>query len=152
MRAGAHDVITRDNLRRLLPAVQRELREAEVHRQHRLADQALRESEERYRILVESSPEPIAVHSQGVIVYANPAAARLMAVDDPAALLGIPVLDLVHPDDRQMVIDRIRRTQQEGRLAESVEERFVRLDGATINVETTALPTRFEGRAATQVV
>lgn len=116
------------------------------------ADQALRESEERYRILVESSPDPIAVHSQGIIVYANPAAARLMGADEPARLVGIPVLELVHPEDRALVIDRIRRTQQEGRLAEPAEERFVRLDGAIINVETTALPTRFEGRPATQVV
>jgi PAS domain S-box-containing protein len=113
---------------------------------------AARETEERYRILVESSPEPIAVHSQGVIVYANPAAARLMGADEPSQLLGMPVLGFVHPDDRQIVIDRIRRTQQEGRLAVAVEERFVRLDGAIINVETTALPTRFEGRPATQVV
>jgi PAS domain S-box-containing protein len=152
MREGAHDVVTRENLRRLVPAVQRELREAEVRRQQRRGDQALRESEERYRVLVESSPEPIAVHSQGVIVYANPAAARLMGADEPARLLGMPVLDFVHPDDRQIVLDRIRRTQQEGRMAEPVEERFVRLDGGVINVETTALPTRFEGRPATQVV
>src|SRR5689334_21589159 len=109
MRAGAHDVLTLDNLRRLVPAVQRELREAEVRRQHRRSDQALRDSEERYRILVESSPEPIAVHSQGVIVYANPAAARLMGAEEPRALVGIPVLNSVHPDDRAIVVDRIRR-------------------------------------------
>jgi PAS domain S-box-containing protein len=116
------------------------------------ADEALRESEERYRVLVESSPEPIAVHSQGVIVYANSAAARLMGATEPAQLIGMPVLDCVHPDDRPMVVERIRRTQLEGRLAEPVEERFVRLDGGVIQVETTALPTRFEGRPATQVV
>lgn len=112
----------------------------------------LSESEERYRVLVESSPDPIAVHSQGVIVYANPAAARLMGAAQPADLVGIPVMSFVHPDDRPLVVERIRRTQQEGRLAEPVEERFVRLDGAVIHVETTALPTRFEGQPATQVV
>jgi PAS domain S-box-containing protein len=152
MRAGAHDFVTKDHLRRLVPAVQREQREAEVRRQQRRADQALRESEERYRILVESSPEPIAVHSGGVLVYANPAAARLMRAPRPSALIGMPVLDFVHPDDRPLVIERIRRTQGEGRMAEAVEERFVRLDGSVIFVETTALPTRFEGRPATQVV
>ena len=152
MRAGAQDFVTRDHLQRLVPAVRRELREAEVRRERRRADQALRESEERYRVLVESSPEPIAVHSGGVLVYANPAAARLMGAPEPAALLGIPVLDFVHPDDRPLVIERIRRTQGEGRLAAAVQERFVRLDGSVIYVETTALPTRFEGRPATQVV
>src|SRR5256885_5853260 len=152
MRAGAQDFVTRDHMGRLVPAVQRELREVEVRRQRRRADQALRESEERYRVLVESSPEPIAVHSGGVMVFANPAAARLMGAPQPAALIGKPVLDFVHPDDRPLVLERIRRTQGEGRLASAVEERFVRLDGSVIHVETTALPTTFEGRPATQVV
>src|SRR5438067_4924324 len=152
MRAGAQDFVTRDHMGRLVPAVQRELREAEMRRQRRRADQALRESEERYRVLVESSPEPIAVHSGGVLVFANPAAARLMGAPQPAALIGKPVLDFVHPDDRPLVLERIRRTQGEGRLASAVEERFVRLDGSVIHVETTALPTTFEGQPATQVV
>jgi len=112
----------------------------------------LRDSEERYRLLVESSPEPIAVHSQGVIVYANTAAARLMGARESADLIGVPVMSFVHPDDRPLVLDRIRRTQMEGRLAEPVEERFVRLDGGVIHVETTALPTIYEGHPATQVV
>ncbi|HEY2595533.1 MAG TPA: hypothetical protein VGK33_16700, partial [Chloroflexota bacterium] len=47
MRAGVHDVINEDNLRRLRPAVERELREAERRIQHRNSDAALRESEER---------------------------------------------------------------------------------------------------------
>lgn len=151
VKAGAQDIIDED-LRRLLPAVERELREAARRRQHRGSDEALRDSEERYRVLVESSPEAIAVHSQGLIVYANPAAARLMAATGPAELLGTPVLDLVHPDDRPVVLERIRRTQQQNLLAEPIQERFVRLDGAVIHVETVALPTRFRGGAATQVV
>jgi PAS domain S-box-containing protein len=152
MRAGAHDVIDLDNLRRLRPAVERAWREAERRRLRRNRDAALRESEERYRLLVESSPEAIAVHSQGVIVYANPAAARMMAAADVSELLGKPVLDFVHPEDRPLVVERIRRTQQENRLAEPLQERFVRLDGAVLHVETVALPTHFEGRVATQVV
>jgi len=152
MRAGARDVVTTANLQRLVPAIRRELAEAERRREHRRADHALRESEAQYRRLVESSPQPIAVHSGGVLVYANLAAARLMGASEPAVLIGRPVLDFVHPADRPLVIERIRRTQAEGRLAEAVEERFVRVDGRVINVETTALPTTFEGQPATQVV
>jgi PAS domain S-box-containing protein len=152
LRAGAHDVIDQDTSRRLIPAIERELREAEQRRQHRRSDEALRVSEERYRLLVESSPDAIAVHSQGVIVFANPAAARLMAAADPGELLGKPVMSFVHPDDRPLVVERIKRTQQENRTAEPVQERFVRLDGVVIHVETVAHPTRFEGRVATQVV
>lgn len=54
MKAGAHDYIMKGNLKRLIPAIERELREAEVRKKRRRAEQALRESEERYRCLVEN--------------------------------------------------------------------------------------------------
>lgn len=54
MKGGAHDCIMKDNLARLVPAVTRELREAAVRRQRHEAEQALRESEERFRQLAEN--------------------------------------------------------------------------------------------------
>ncbi len=59
MRAGAHDYIVKDNLIRLCPTVEREMREAEEHRQHRRSDAALRQREELYRAVVEQSTECI---------------------------------------------------------------------------------------------
>ncbi|MCL5966345.1 MAG: response regulator [Deltaproteobacteria bacterium] len=54
MKEGANDYVLKGNLKRLIPAVERELREAEVRREHRRAEEALRKSEERFRRLVES--------------------------------------------------------------------------------------------------
>ncbi|WP_229783432.1 hybrid sensor histidine kinase/response regulator [Pilimelia anulata] len=59
MKAGAHDVVLKDRLARLVPAVQRELREAADRRQHRLAEDALRRSEERFRMLAEHAQDII---------------------------------------------------------------------------------------------
>jgi two-component system, NarL family, sensor histidine kinase UhpB len=56
MRAGAHDYLMKDNLARLNTAIERELREAEVRREHRRAEVALRASETRFRLMVEQSP------------------------------------------------------------------------------------------------
>jgi PAS domain S-box-containing protein len=56
MRAGAHDYLIKENLRRLVPAIQRELREAATRRMRRQAEADLRESEERFRTLSESAP------------------------------------------------------------------------------------------------
>ncbi len=53
MRAGAHDYVTKENMARLCPAIERELQEAEVRRDRQRSDAALRESEERFRLLVE---------------------------------------------------------------------------------------------------
>jgi PAS domain S-box-containing protein len=63
------------------------------------AEAALRDSEERYRRLVEHSPQPIVVQQQGVFAYLNPAAVRLLGAESEADLLGRPVTDVVHPED-----------------------------------------------------
>src|ERR687898_2624661 len=56
MKAGAHDYLMKDNLARLNSAIERELREADVRREHRWTETALRASETRFRMMVEQSP------------------------------------------------------------------------------------------------
>ncbi|MFZ5861681.1 MAG: response regulator [Nitrospirota bacterium] len=72
MKAGAQDYVMKDNLSRLAPAVQREVREAQTRQAKRRAEQALRDSEDKYRELLESEPSAILiVDTQGRIVLAN---------------------------------------------------------------------------------
>jgi diguanylate cyclase (GGDEF)-like protein/PAS domain S-box-containing protein len=115
------------------------------------AEAALRESEERYRRLVELSPDAIAVHAAGRIVFANSAALRLVGAADPQALIGRSALELVHPEYRPLVQARIRRLAS-GQEAPLVEEKFLRLDGTPVDVEVAAMPFSHEGRPAVQVV
>ena len=78
MRAGAHDYVMKDNLHRLAPAVERELREADVRKARRHAELALRESEERYRALWETATDAVLLLDEaGVIRFANPAATQV---------------------------------------------------------------------------
>jgi PAS domain S-box-containing protein len=75
LKAGAHDFVVKDNLARLVPAVERELREAEVRRQHRCAEEALHESEEKYRVVADHASDAILITEEdGTIQYANPMA------------------------------------------------------------------------------
>ncbi|MBN9392891.1 MAG: PAS domain S-box protein [Chloroflexi bacterium] len=108
-------------------------------------------SEEDYRRLVEFSPDAIAIHQKGRFVYVNQAGANLIGAKNGEELVGKPLLDVVHPDYRQMVIKRATQTTQ-GITTSLQEEKFVRLDGRVIDVEVVAIPIQYEGQPATQVV
>jgi PAS domain S-box-containing protein len=114
--------------------------------------EALRESEERFRKLVEKSPDAIGVHCDGKIVFINSAGARMFGASSPDELLGKAIMDFVHPDYRALVVQRVRGTQVEKKDLDVVEEKFVRLDGAVIDVEVSAIPISYMNRPATQVV
>jgi len=109
------------------------------------AEIALRESEERYRLLVETLPDGVVVHSQGRVVFANPAGAAILGAAGPADLIGKPVIEFVHPDYRELALKRIQQSIREGRPASLAEEKFIRLDGTSIYVEISAFPFHYAG-------
>ena len=112
----------------------------------------LRESEERYRQLVELSPEGIGVERDDKIVFINTAAARLLGAKSSAELIGRPILDFVHPDYRKRThrqLDLLRRKQKALPLRENI---FLRVDGTTMDVEVAATPLVYENRPAAQIV
>jgi PAS domain S-box-containing protein len=121
---------------------------AERHRAH----QALRESEQRYRRLVELLPEAIVVHSEGRIRYANPAAQRLWGAEKPEQLIGQSILDRVHFDYHDTVRKRIRQVEERGSATDLVEQKHVRLDGEVIDVEVAGMPFVLNGKPSVQVV
>ncbi len=86
MRAGAHDYISKENLARLGPAIERELAEAGSRRLKRAAERALRSSEERFHRLVEASPLALLIlDMRGRISFFNHGAERLLG-HTPSAL------------------------------------------------------------------
>ena len=116
------------------------------------AEQALKESEERYRKLVESSPQAIVVYSEGKFTYVNPAAMNLWGASGPEELIGRPILDVVDPGCRAKVqerVDDILRLQAPSPLT---EQRCVRLDGELIDVEVTGIPFNYGGKSSVQAV
>lgn len=120
--------------------------------EHTKKTQALRESEERYRTLVELSPLGIALHSKGKIVFCNSAAATILGAKSPQELIGYSPLDFVVQQDKERVAQRMSKIYEEGIEAELLEERFIRMDGSIVNVEVAALPTVYNNQPAIQVV
>ncbi len=117
---------------------------------HHETQRALEESERRYRTLVEGAPDGIVVHRGGRILYANDAFARLVRAE-AEAIVGTPVLDHVHPDDRGAVTSRVRDIVA-GRVAPLAEERLLRADGSVVHAEITGIPTTFDGEPAVQAI
>ncbi|MHC5079079.1 MAG: PAS domain S-box protein [Planctomycetota bacterium] len=118
----------------------------------REAEQARRESEERYRALVDGSPIPIFVHAEGRVVFANQATARVMGGTSSDDLLGKTVSDIVHPDYLEVAKGRIRDLYEKRGDVPLMEEKFLKLDGTAIDVEVMASVVNYDGRPASQVV
>ena len=120
--------------------------------ERREAEEALARVEAQYRRQIDASPEAVAVHRGGAFVYVNSAACELIGAASPDELVGRTALDLVHPDDRDVVRARMERGYRDGQPGERLDERFVRLDGRVIEVEVASVPILWEGKPATQVL
>ena len=114
-------------------------------------EQRLKLSEEKYRLLVESSPIAIGIHCEGRVVFANRAALDLFGAENSEQFLNLPVMDLVVPEYKDDVIKRTQAVLQEKRSAKLLHEKFIRLDGKIIDVEVVAIYTTFMGKPAVQV-
>lgn len=120
--------------------------------EQKLAEEALKESEERYRRLVELSPEAIVVHSEGKFVYLNSAALKLWGASEAGDLVGTSLLDVVLPDYRDKAIAQMLRLQTNRMARELSELKFVKLNGQVVDVEVAGIPFTYGGQPAVQTI
>ena len=112
-----------------------------------MAEQALRESEERYRQLIEASPDGLAVSQSGRLLLVNPAYLRLMGASSIDEVRAHPLTDRVHPDFRDMVSERMKAVHL-GLSAPPMEQKSIRLDGSTVDVEAQSEPIVYDKKPA----
>ncbi len=141
---GAFD----DDTLRLLDDLARNLtygiRSLRMKAEHDRAVRELAESEERYRSLVEMTPDAILVHHRGTILFANPAAERTFAAPRNA-LKGRQIADLVPADSRDLIARRAANPPAGQVLA---EHRMQRLDGGQFDAEVVGSSVSYHGRPA----
>lgn len=108
--------------------------------------------DERFRVLVDHSPDAICVHEAGLVVYVNPAAVRWIGAESADQLVGHPITDFVHSDSVPAMLSRIAALRNEGDASDPSEAALLRFDGGTLDVESVSILTTWEGRSAYQVV
>jgi PAS domain S-box-containing protein len=116
----------------------------------RTAEDALRESEDRYRKLVEISPNAIILHQDGKILYVNAELVRILGARDAGELTGREVLEIIHPGYLQAIRENIRRDLK-GENTPVMEMQLLRTDGTPVMIEGRGVSTSIGGRPAVLV-
>ena len=110
---------------------------------------ALRQSEERFRALIDGAPDGIAILRGAQIAFLNAAAARMLGAASPEAALGVPITDFLHPEDAKLAEARIGQLYRTGtRHPDPAEYRSRSRDGQELFVEISAIPTEYQGKPA----
>jgi PAS domain S-box-containing protein len=110
------------------------------------ASQEIRESEERFRSLVEGAPDAIYVVSESTFCYVNAAACRLFGADSSEQLVDQSVIDRCHPSTVASVQARVQKLFSQKEAVPTIEQTLLRIDGSPIPVEVTAVPITYKGK------
>ena len=144
---GAYEILHKGRLS--TDAIARVLRLAEGQRK---VQASLESAEHRYRQLIEVAPDAIFVHSDWRIVLVNPATLKLFRAERAEQLLGRELLELIAPQSRELVRERIRRLYATQQTVPLAEIEFLRADGTPVQAEGAAASFTYAGRPAAQVV
>lgn len=110
-----------------------------------------KESELRYQALVERLPIGVAIYRRGKLLFANTQAHLILGADKSQNLIGTDVLNFVEPEHHQRIIRRMKEVA-EGLPGAMVEQKYIRLDGTLVDVETMAFPYNYRGDACVQII
>jgi len=111
----------------------------------------LRESEERYRDLVELSPEMIYIQQDGKVVFINLAGVKLLGATNQEIIVGKPVAHIFHRDFREPASERIHMEREEVKEISTTQAKYIRLDGTPVDMEVSAVSIDYLGKPALQV-
>lgn len=116
-----------------------------------LAEKALKESETRFRSVVEGAPEAIFIQSGGYLTYLNQAALDLFGAATATQLIGTSVFDRFHPSVHELIRQRITTLIDNQTSAPALEEVFLKLDGTSVQVEVAAVPMNYNNQEGIMV-
>jgi len=120
--------------------------------ERRRAEEALKESEEKYRLMVDLSPDSVVIQSEGKILFANAGTLSLLGVESFDQIKDIPAVEFIHPDLRDISLQRLIKIQQTDERLTFIESKFVKLNKEKVDVEVISIPIVFKGKKAFQTI
>lgn len=150
LKMGAADVALDDDDERLVLLIKRELNNLESRRAKRRAEVELRETDRRNSLLLDSSTAAIAYVHEGMHIYTNQAYADLFGYEDPDEYAGIPIIDLISPEDQGKFKTFLKTHNEE----EVNQEEFSCIDnnGSTVLTTLSMSKATYDGESCTQVI
>jgi diguanylate cyclase (GGDEF)-like protein/PAS domain S-box-containing protein len=113
---------------------------------------ALQEQTDRYRLLLELSPDGIVVHEDGMIRWVNQAACDFFQAKNRDDYIGESLTQFIHPDSLIETLERMASLKEDEAATKPAEATLLRLDGSKIVVESVSVRTKWDGRPAYQVI
>jgi len=123
MKEGAHDYLIKDRLDRLVPAIERELRDAASRRKRVVVERALDRSEVQYRLLTEQIADGISLTQAGKYLFVNSAFAELFGYSDTECVVGRQAFNHLFEEQRAAVVARVRHLEEGGQGQHSFQAR-----------------------------
>ncbi|WP_310559578.1 PAS domain S-box protein [Flavobacterium sp.] len=120
--------------------------------ENKITENSLRESEEKYRGLVENAPYGILIYVEDKIAFINEEGLRMVRAKNQKEVIGKSVLKFVHPDSIGNIIQRMKDVTRDNNASAIIEEKFISIDGITFEVEIKAIPTLYNHKPAVQVI
>jgi PAS domain S-box-containing protein len=116
---------------------------------HKRADAALRESEQRYRSVVEQTNDAVVIHrDDGVVVFANTAAGKMVSLPEGESLVGRLVTDFIAPESLAFALRRVADALSSERPLPAADETLVTLEGRRLQVEIIGQRINYDGKVA----
>ena len=148
MKAGAHDYLMKDNLSRLVVAIEREMREASIRHEKKKAEEELQHSEQSFKLISENAHDGIVVALRnGAYIYANRRASEITgyAIDE---ILKTGIEGFAHPDEILKLSERSKKTLAGENVPNQYETVIIHKDGNAVPIEITSARTLWYGQVA----
>lgn len=152
IKKGAYDYVLLPYIFKLTEAIRNTIRRKRMEDDRNTAMIRLKESEENYRILAESSPYGIIVHNKGKMVYHNKQAVKIISGNSQDNYIGRSIFDFIHPDFHEFVIGRVKNVYKGKSFPEFYQLMAINARSELIQIELASAAIKFNGMISSQVI